>query len=144
LSAFVHAVRTLWRTPSFTIIALVTLALGIGVNTSMYTLMDVLLFRTAPFPEPDRLVVINGTNPQSQHDNFSFVEIEEMRALLVGKDAAGAHLPLRSLTTLAYWSNTMAEPGQPAERFQAVDASADLFTTFRVQPILGRAFTAET
>jgi predicted permease len=136
-----HAVRTLWKTPSFTVIALVTLALGIGVNTSMYTLMDVLLFRTAPFPEPDRLVVINGTNPQSQRDNFSFAEIDEMRAQVAGVGASNP--PLESLTTIANWSNTMAEPGQPAERFQAVDASADFFTTFRVQPFLGRAFTAE-
>ena len=80
MTALCHAVRTLLKTPSFTVIALVTLALGIGVNTSMYTLMDVLLFRSAPFPEPDRLVVINGTSPQSQRDGFSFVEIEEMRA----------------------------------------------------------------
>lgn len=57
MTALLHAVRTLLKTPSFTIIALVTLALGIGVNTSMYTLMDVLLFRAAPFPEPDQLVV---------------------------------------------------------------------------------------
>jgi putative ABC transport system permease protein len=143
MNALFHAVRTLWKTPSFTIIALVTLALGIGVNTSMYTLMDVLLFRAAPFPEPDRLVVINGTSPQSQHDSFSFVEIEEMRAQVAGTGAAGSNLPLESLTTIANWSNTMSEPGQPAERLQAVDASADLFTTFRVQPFLGRAFTAE-
>ena len=58
------AVRTLLKAPAFTIVAFVTLALGIGVNTSMYTLMDVLLFRAAPFPEPDRLVAIYGTTPQ--------------------------------------------------------------------------------
>ena len=84
MTSIALAVRTLRKTPSFTIIALVTLALGIGVNTSMYTLMDVLLFRAAPFPEPDRLVVINGTSPQSQRDSFSFVEVEEMRAQVAG------------------------------------------------------------
>jgi len=140
MPALVHAVRSLLRTPSFTIIALVTLALGIGVNTSMYTLMDVLMFRSAPFPEPDRLVVINGTNAQSQRDNFSVVEIEEMREQVAGEDPSR---PMESLTTIAFWSNTLAEPGQPAERFQAVDASPDLFATFRVQPLLGRPFTAE-
>ena len=80
MSSIALAVRTLRKAPAFTIVAFVTLALGIGVNTSMYTLMDVLLFRSAPFPEPDRLVAIHGTNPQSQRDGFSFVEIEEMRA----------------------------------------------------------------
>jgi putative ABC transport system permease protein len=141
MTALYHAVRTLWKTPSFTLIALVTLALGIGVNTSMYTLMDALLFRAAPYPEPERMVVVNGTNPQTQRDGFSFVEIEEMRAQVAATGASDS--PLESLTTIAYWSNTMSEPGQPAERFQAIDASVDLFTTFRVQPFLGRAFTAE-
>ena len=51
--------------------------------------------------------------------------------------------PLQSLTAIAFWGNTMSEPGKPAERLQAIDASADLFTTFRVQPLLGRPFTAE-
>ena len=54
------AFRQLIKTPGFTIVALLTLALGIGVNTSMYTLVDVLLFRSAPFPEPDRLLFIQG------------------------------------------------------------------------------------
>ena len=92
MTALCHAVRTLLKTPSFTLIALVTLALGIGVNTSMYTLMDVLLFRAAPFPEPDRLVVINGTSPQGQRDNFSFVEVEEMRAQVAGTGRRGPTL----------------------------------------------------
>jgi predicted permease len=143
MAAIALAVRTLLKTPAFTAIALVTLALGIGVNTSMYTLMDVLLFRSAPFPEPDRLVVINGTSIQGQRDSFSFVEIEEMRAQAAGAGEGAPKPPLESLTTIAFWSNTLAEPGKPAERFQAVDASADLFTTFRVQPLLGRAFTPE-
>jgi predicted permease len=132
-----------WKAPAFTIVALVTLALGIGVNTSMYTLMDVLLFRAAPFPEADRLVAIHGTTAQSQRDGFSFVEVEEMRALVAASEADGSKAPLQSLTAIAYWGNTISEPGKPAERLQAIDASADLFTTFRVQPLLGRAFTAD-
>ena len=143
MTSIALAIRTLRKAPAFTIVAFVTLALGIGVNTSMYTLMDVLLFRAAPFPEPDRLVAIHGTTAQSQRDGFSFVEIEEMRALVAAPGAAGAKGPLQSLTAIAFWGNTMSEPGKPAERLQAIDASADLFTTFRVQPLLGRAFTAE-
>ena len=68
MTSIALAVRTLLKAPAFTIVAFVTLALGIGVNTSMYTLMDVLLFRAAPFPEPDRLVAIHGTTPQSQRE----------------------------------------------------------------------------
>ena len=52
LADFRFAFRTLAKSPGFTAVALLTLALGIGVNTSMYTLVDVLLFRSAPFPRP--------------------------------------------------------------------------------------------
>jgi predicted permease len=143
VSSIALAARTLLKAPGFTIVALVTLALGIGVNTSMYTLMDVLLFRAAPFPEPDRLVAIYGTTPQSRQEGFSFAETEEMRALVATPGADGSKAPLQSLTALAFWDNTMSEPGKPAERLNAIDATVDFFATFRAQPALGRAFTAE-
>ncbi len=143
MSALRFAFRQLIKTPGFTIVALITLALGIGVNTSMYTLVDVLLFRNAPFPEPDRLVMIQGTTAQTQRDGFAFAEIGEMRAQTTGTAATeGPTRTLESLTTFSNWNNTLAEPGQPAERLYSVDASADFFTTFRVQPVLGRAYTA--
>ena len=146
MRALRFALRQLIKTPGFTIVALITLALGIGVNTSMYTLVDVLLFRSAPFPEPDRLVAILGTTAQTQRDGFSFAEIEEMRVQTAGpadtSATAGPTHTLESLTTFSGWNNTLAEPGQPAERLSSVDASADFFTTFRVQPFLGRPYTA--
>lgn len=135
-----HALRSLLKTPGFTIVALVTLALGIGVNTSMYTLVDVLLFRSAPFPEPDRLLLLRTLNAQGQQDGLSFAEIEELRA----QTASGANRDaFESITTLSGWNNAWAEPGQPAERLYSIDASADLFATFGVQPMLGRSFTAD-
>ena len=138
LSDLKLALRHLAKTPGYTFIVLLTLALGIGVDTSMYTLVDVLVFRTVPFADPDHLVTILGTNPQSQRDNFSFAELEEMRA-----QAAGPGKAFETLTTYAYWNNTLAEPGRTAERLLSLDATADFFTTFRVQPVLGRAYTAE-
>ena len=141
------ACRTLLKSPGFTIISLVTLALVIGVNTSMYTLMDVLLFRAAPFPESDRLVSIQSATPQSPRGGFSFAESEEIHretsARAPHEADHRATLPFESLTTYASWNNTLAQPGQPAERLNSVEATADFFTTFRVQPILGRAYTAE-
>ena len=139
LSELRFAFRQLIRTPGFTIVALVTLALGIGVNTSMYTLVDVLLFRSAPFPEPDRLLFIQGLTAQGQPDGFSFVEIEEMRALA----ASGQSSAFESITAFSGWNNDLAEPGQPAERLVSLDASVDFFRTCRVQPMLGRPYSAD-
>ena len=138
LSTLRFAIRSLLKTPGFTFVALLTLALGIGVNTSMYTLLDVLLFRAAPFPEPERLMAVQGLNAQGQPDGFAFAEIEEMRA-----QAAGPGKAFESITTYSGWNNTLSEPGQAAERLLAVDASADFFPTFRVQPMLGRTYTTE-
>ncbi len=132
------ALRSLAKTPGFTVVVLLTLALGIGVNTSMYTLVDVLMFRTVPFAEPERLVSVFGTTPQNQRDNFAFAEIDEMRA-----QAAGPGKAFETITAYSYWNNTLAEPGRPAERLISLDATADFFTTFRAQPALGRAYTAE-
>jgi predicted permease len=132
------AFRSLAKTPGFTLVALFTLALGIGVNTSMYTLVDVLLFRSVPFEQPGRMRSILGTNPRGQREGFSFEQLRQMHAQAVGPDRA-----LEALTTYAYWNNTLAEPGKPAERLLSLDATADFFATFRVQPVLGRAYTAE-
>lgn len=141
MSTLRFAIRQLLKTPGFTVVALVTLALGIGVNTSMYTLVDVLLFRSAPFPDSERLVTIQGTTAQTQHDGFSFAETEEMRAQTTG--GAGQAHTLESLTTLSGWTDAYSEPGQPAERLFSIDASADFFATFGVQPMLGRAYTTD-
>ena len=138
LSDLRYALRRLAKAPGFTVVVLFTLALGIGVNTSMYTLVDTLFFRSVPFPEPDRLVSVLGTTPQTQRDNFSHAELDEMRA-----QAAGPGKAFQSLTTYAFWSDTLSEPNRPAERLTSIDATADFFTTFQVQPMLGRAYTAD-
>ena len=139
LSDLKFAIRQLARTPGFTVVALVTLALGIGVNTSMYTLVDVLLFRSAPFPEPDRMLVIQSLTAQGQPDGFSYAEIDEMRALA----AVGPASAFESITAISQWNNDLAEPGQPAERLVSLDASIDFFRTTRVQPMLGRPYSAD-
>jgi predicted permease len=108
----------------------------------MFTLVDVTLFRSAPFPEPDQLMLIRGTTVQNQPDGFAFAEIEEMRAHAAAP--AGDQPPaFDSITTLSGWNDALAEPGQPAERLYSIDASADFFATFRVRPMLGRVFTAD-
>lgn len=132
------AFRSLAKTPGYTAVVLLTLALGIGVNTSMYTLVDTLFFRTVPFPDAERMQSLYSVTPQNPRDQFSFAEIGEMRA-----QAAGPGKAFESLTAYGYLDNILVRPDRPAERLYSIDATADFFTTFRVQPMLGRAFTQD-
>ena len=146
LSNLRFALRSLAKSPGFTVVALLTLALGIGVNTSMYTVVDVLLFRSAPFPQSEQLLLVQARTAQTQTEGFSLAESEEMRAQAVTSADSIAtkdqNRAFSSLTAFSNWDNTLALPGRPAEQLVAIDATADFFTTFRVQPMLGRAFTA--
>jgi putative ABC transport system permease protein len=132
------AVRSLARSPGYALIVLATLALGIGVNVSMFTLLNTFLFKTVPFFEPDRLLNVVGTSPQTNRDNFSYQEAEDIRA-----QAAGPGKAFESVTTYSDWNDTISGNGVTAEPLLSVDASADFFRTYGVQPLLGRPYTKE-
>jgi ABC-type antimicrobial peptide transport system permease subunit len=68
-----YALRTLLKSPGFTIISLLTLALGIGVNSSMFSLMNTLLFATAPFPRPESIIALNGQTPDAEFIAFALL-----------------------------------------------------------------------
>jgi len=129
-----YAFRSLLNAPGYTLVALVTLALGIGVNTSMFSVVDTLLFRSAPFPESESIVMLQASTRGGDTRVFSDQEIREIRP-----QAAG----FASLTTVGYPFYALAEPGRPAERVRGLVFSADMLETFRIQPLLGRAFLPE-
>jgi putative ABC transport system permease protein len=130
-----YALRSLLKAPGFTVIALVTLALGIGVNSSMYSLMNTLMFASAPFPRPESIVNVFGRNPQSEFINLSQLEIDEIRAHPAG---AFSLIAARSGTL-----ETVTLPDQLPEQLQGTAAHADLFRVLETPPLLGRAFTAD-
>ena len=126
--------RTLRNSPAYTTIALLTLALGIGVNTAMFSLIDAVLFRSLPFPRAERLVQIRAITQQGEMREFAEAEQREIRS------QADAFDSLASVSRVDY---SVAEPGRPAERLSGIAASAELFSTFGVHPLLGRPFTEE-
>jgi putative ABC transport system permease protein len=128
------ALRSLLKSPGYTVIALITLALGIGVNTSMFTLVDALLFRTAPFPRPDEIHQVTAFNSRGRFGPYSEIETREVRERATSYS---------SLTTIGGSQSALAEPGRPAERVNGTTVSADFFATFGVQPLQGRPFAAE-
>ncbi len=128
------ASRSLLKTPGFTAVALLTLALGIGVNTAMFTVVNTLLFQPAPYPDAEQVVRVHSTNAQGDAWPHSLPDLRDLG--LQGESFA-------SVTPYQWWTFSLAEPGQPAEVLNGVVAAANLFATLGLQPALGRAFTAE-
>ena len=84
--------RQLRRTPGFTVAALVALALGVGATTAIFTVLDRVVLRPLPYPEPDRLAMIWDTNPAKAltHERISPVTFQDYRNLKqVFADGAG-------------------------------------------------------
>ena len=130
-----YALRTLLASPGFTIISLLTLALGIGVNSSMFSLMNTLMFATAPFPRPESIITLNGQTPDAEFIGFSAVEIEELRS--------HASEAFTAIAPISGTMETVSLPDQLPEQVQGTAAKADLFKVLETPPVLGRIFTAE-
>jgi len=128
------ACRTLSRSPGFAVVAVLTLALGVSLSTSAFSLANTFLLRTVPYPDSHRLVAIFRTTPQT----------------LQAPQAPGNALDLRAASTsfasLAFFfqdTASLAEPGQPAQQIFGLNASPALFSVLGVQPFLGRGFRPE-
>lgn len=134
ISPLRQALRSLLHSPGYTAIALLTLALGIGVNTSMFSVVDALLFRSTPFPNSHQLFEVVASTRTAESRLYSYLEVREVREQLTAFPA---------LTTLVQNQYTVSEPGQPAERIPGTMVSDDFFATFGVAPLFGRAFSAQ-
>jgi putative ABC transport system permease protein len=134
-----HALATLWRSPSFSLIALVTLALGLGAATTIFTLLDRVVLRPLPYPDAERMVHIGTLWPMVRAD----AEFAISRAqFFYFKENS------RTLSNLGlYDSDMLAVPGDggehAAERVPAITASSSLFSVLGIVPERGRLFTAE-
>src|SRR5262245_52002032 len=129
-----YAARGLRKAPAFTIVALLTLALGIGVNSAIFSVVNAILFRPLPVERPDQLVDIYGRESNSSaHETSSYPNYIAYRAQTT------------TLSSLVAYSNFFAH--------LSIDGSSDLvvvemvsdnyFMSFGIRPALGRVFTAE-
>jgi putative ABC transport system permease protein len=129
-----YAARTLWRRPGFTALALVTVALGIGANTAIFTVVNAVLLTPLPYPNPDQLVMVweqdrtRGWDrvPTSAEDYLSWRE--QARSLTLGGGSNAAY----SLTS----------DGDP-EQVPGFRVTAEFFQVFGVAPALGSVFGPE-
>jgi putative ABC transport system permease protein len=133
---FRYGMRTLRRTPGFTIVALLTLALGIGANTAIFSVVNAVLLRPLPFAESNQLISITEVDPA--HPTLNSIQLSFTKYSAV-------HEQSRSLAAVSvYYPFTLSlMGGREPELISAARVSRDFFRTMDVSPALGRTFAAD-
>jgi putative ABC transport system permease protein len=129
-----YAVRLLIKNRWFTIVAATALALGIGVNTAVFTFVNAVLIRGLPFDDPDRIIALGTTDIRNRPFGVSRLDFEDWR------DSS------KSFSALALMLGTsinVSDEGRAPEQYQGVYQSSNLFQLIGVKPLLGRDFSAE-
>jgi putative ABC transport system permease protein len=128
-----YGARMLLKKPGFTIAAVVTLALGIGANTAIFSVVDAVLLRQLPFKDPGRLVWFWGVEPSLPNTAFSAADFLDYQRQNNSFDQVAAYRNL---------SFTSTGDGAP-ERIDGRIVSANYFSMLALEPAIGRTFTAE-
>jgi putative ABC transport system permease protein len=130
-----YGARMLLKSPGFTLVAVITLALGIGANAAIFSVINSVLLRPLAYPQPERLVWIWGTNPSAdiKQEGASLPDFADWKAQ--GRSFA-------SMGGFTNFSPILTEAGEP-ERLPGALVTDGFFTTLGVSPQLGRAFTPD-
>jgi predicted permease len=134
LSLFRLALRSFAKAPGFTVIAILTLALGISMSTTAFSLANILVFRPLPFKDSSQLYEIFRTSPQNESPLHSPGNYLDLKA------------NAKSFTSLAAYCfnySSYVASNQPAQQVLSMDATASLLATLGMQPMLGRGFTPD-
>ncbi len=123
--------RTLARSPGFFTVAVVTLALGIGANTAIFSVINSVLLRPLPFDEPDRLVRLFET--EAAPGNYPFTGPDYL-------DWQAQNRTLEGTALFTWWRRTNVSGSGQAESALAVNTEADFFAVLGVRPLIGRTF----
>src|SRR5829696_6519286 len=129
-----YSLRMLFKHKGFTVVAALTLALGIGVNTAMFSVLNTFLFRSLPYPQSNRLVRVFRTSPHSQswpHSAANFFDQHDQNTVF------------EKMAAYNFASRNLTEQGQTAERLFSLAATADFFPLLGVAPAHGRLFKPE-
>jgi putative ABC transport system permease protein len=124
-----YAFRQLLKYPAYTAVAVLTLALGIGVNTTMFSVLNALVLQASAAPDSGRLVTLLGTSGQSQDRRLSPGDFYDYQSQNKTLEQVGAY----DLSNF-----NLAEPGQPAERLPGMSVSGNFFGIFGIPPEIGR------
>jgi putative ABC transport system permease protein len=128
-----YAARVMRKSPGFALVAVFTVALGVGANTAIFSVANAVLLRPLPYPESERLFILSQTNRQTTRAGFSFADLQEFRA------------EARSFEQCAGFYSEMVNfgGGREAAQLPASFVNSDFFAALGTRPALGRAFNAE-
>src|SRR5450432_1488029 len=127
--------RQLAKNPGFAAIAIITLALGIGANTAIFSVINAVLLRPLPYPNPERLMILNESDANQPSISVSFPNYEDWK-----KENAGfAQLAISRRDSF----NLSGLEGRDPEQISGALVTANFFDVIGLTPQLGRVFTAE-
>ena len=129
-----YSLRQLLNHKGFAIVSVLTLALGIGINTAMFSVLNTFLFGSLPYPQSERLIRVWRVSPHSQNWPFSNANFF---------DQHDQNTVFEKMAAYNFVSRNLTEQGHPAERLVSIAATADFFPMLGVQPAHGRYFKTE-
>ena len=133
LQDLIYGVRWLRKNRGFTLLAVLMLAVGIGVNTAMFSVINAVLLNPLPYPEADRIVWMNESGREISNRQVSYPNFLDWRA---------RNQVFESMSTFRGWGVNLTGSGN-AEYLEGRIVSADYFRVMRATPLLGRDFVAE-
>ena len=128
-----YGVRILLNKPGFTAVAVITLALGIGANTMIFSVVNGVLLNPLPFPASDRLVRLGESHPRYT-GNFTYASFLDL-----GNETES----VENIAGARFWSDNLIGDGGEPEQVSVMLVSANFFGALGVPPLLGRTFTHE-
>src|ERR1043166_4154395 len=133
-----YALRTLAKSPGFTLVAVLTLALGVGANSLLFSVIYAELLRPLPYPEPGRIVSL-GVVPNDARAARQFADVVPHTAYFAWRDQS------RSFAALTAYRPDLVDFGNGVarERVRGADVTAGFFSVLGVHPAIGRSFTAD-
>jgi predicted permease len=134
ITDFKYALRSLGKWPGFSVVAILTLALGIGASTAIFSVVDAVLLRRLPFPAQERLVEVTELNETGRGMPFAEANFN---------DLAARSRSFEALATYTRSPDAVAGGTEPV-RTNVSGVSADFFRVLRVAPALGRLISAES
>ncbi len=130
-----YALRSLWRSKGFTSVAILCLGFGIGLNATIFSVIDGVLLKPYPYTDPDRILVVGEQNQRTSNQaGLSYLDM---------RDWNEANAVFTTIAATTGRSLTISDRGGEPERYLGAGVSWDLFPMLGTRPILGRDFTAE-